>query len=121
MIKRIIIGTIIGTSIFLGACGQAKEVPVQTEEAEFNDVSIEDGEIVTKPQKSLTVKPGETIDFKDIMSAMYGDDIEITDIMCSNGTVEDGMVTIEGDSVVNYTLTLNGKTTQESIKIERGE
>lgn len=129
MIKKIAIITLMSVGILpLTACGKPKEEKtVATVEGGDNftgEVSIVDGEIVTKPVNTsdpdtISAKKGSTIILSDILSAMYGDNIETTGIRCTNGVseVNGDSVKVLSNTVLEFYLTVDGQTSHKELNI----
>lgn len=129
MIKKILFATLITLSITpLAACGTKEEertvATVEGGDDFAGDVSIVDGEVVTKPvtaadSNTISVKKDSTIVLTNILSAMYGDNIEITGISCTKGVseVNGDSVTVLSNTVLEFYLTVDGQTSHKKLNI----
>ena len=129
MIKKVISLTLLSitTTISLIACGNPQEKTealISGQEEFLGEVSVVDGEVVTSPvntsaKDTISIPIGKTVSLPDILSAMYGDNIEVRDIVCTKGVgeVNGDSVTVRGNAVIEFNLTYEGQTSHQTLKI----
>lgn len=116
------LGIIICTAGLLAACGEKPKEPVVINDN--MESYILDGEVVNRPldasgNNTISAQKGSTFSLTNILSAMYGDNIEVSNIRCTKGTgeINGDSITVYSDIVLEFNLAVEGNTSAKKMNV----
>lgn len=106
----------------LTACGNNTQ---EKQSADFIGESyIVDGEVISRPlnasdSNTISVKKGDSFSLTNVLSAIYGDDIDISNIRCTKGVgeVNGDTVKVHSDIELEFSLTIEDITNTKKMYV----